>query len=264
MQGDEQARLDVAALEIAAIEYPRLDPGPFLEILDSHARELEALAPQTASAEDYVAAANQYLFADLAFRGNQEDYYNPHNSCLNDVLLTRKGIPITLSLVYMEVARRLGRPVVGVGLPGHFLVQYQDASYSPFIDCYYQGRILTVEDCRDLAIQVSKVDIFRTPSLLHPVSKRQIVIRMLNNLRGIYYQQDSYEKAIRVLDWLLEAEPESAEEHKQRGVLHLHCKRPRYALADLQRYLTLAPNAPDHGEIEKQTSLLRQYLQSLN
>src|SRR5579871_1514919 len=116
--------VDRAALELARIEYPTLEVHPFLEILDSYAVELsERLAADTGSA--YVAAANQYLFNELGFTGNSKNYYDPRNSCLNDVLTLRTGIPIALAVVYLEIARRLARPVYGIALPGHFLVQYR-------------------------------------------------------------------------------------------------------------------------------------------
>src|SRR5579871_5756496 len=125
--------VDRAALELARIEYPTLEVHPFLEILDSYAVELsERLPADTGSA--YVAAANQYLFSELGFTGNAKNYYDPRNSCLNEVLTARTGIPITLSLIYMEIARRLAKPVYGVGLPGHFVVQYDDGEFSSFID----------------------------------------------------------------------------------------------------------------------------------
>src|SRR5215469_9304065 len=116
--------LDRAALELARIEYPGLEIDPFIAILDSYTAELsERLAGR--SGERYVQVANDYLFGELGFVGNAKDYYDPRNSCLNEVLTVRTGIPITLAVVYLEIGRRLAQPVFGIGLPGHFLVEYR-------------------------------------------------------------------------------------------------------------------------------------------
>jgi regulator of sirC expression with transglutaminase-like and TPR domain len=207
---DETVTLDVAALEIAEVEYPDLNPAPFFEILDSHARELNAMCPRGSSGADFVRAANLYLFDQLGFRGNETDYYAPSNSCLNEVLTSRAGIPITLSIVYMEIARRAGRSVHGIGLPGHFVVRYCDEEFDSYIDPYHSGRILDAGDCRDLAFQLTGVDLNEKPELLEPATNWQIAVRMLHNLRGIYARKKEYGKLLRVLDWLLIAMPDSA------------------------------------------------------
>lgn len=253
--GTGSTQIDIAALELAQIEFPTLPVEPFLEILDSHARELAALLRPGASGEQFVETANQYFFETLGFRGERDNYYHPRNSCLNEVLTARTGIPITLAVVYMEVARRLGRPVSGVGMPGHFLAKYDAPGYSCFIDCF-GGRVVSFEECRELALGTSKIDIFAVPATLAPVSKRQILLRMLNNLRGAYRRTEEHNKAIAVLDLLLEAAP-GAEEYKQRGALHLHLGRTREALADWERYLSLARRDPDVPVIEEQVRRLR-------
>ncbi len=247
MERGEDVELDVAALQLAKIEFPELDVSSFREILDSHARELGAMLARTASGEEYVRAANEYFFQSLGFHGNQEDYYNAHNSCLNEVLVTRTGIPITLGVVYMEVSRRLGRKVEGLGMPGHFLVRYTGEDYMAVIDCFH-GKILDAEEGRAVA----------------PSSKYQIIVRMLNNLRQVYFRKQDFERSIRVLDLLIEAMPDSAEERKQRGVIQLHLKHAGAALQDLQEYLRLAPEAPDRATIEGYVEDLRRYLRSMN
>jgi regulator of sirC expression with transglutaminase-like and TPR domain len=214
---DETVTLDVAALEIAEIEYPHLEANPCFEILDSHARELSALCPRAAEPEDFVRATNQYLFDQLGFRGNEADYYSPANSCLNEVLMSRMGIPITLSIVYIELARRIGRTVRGIGLPGHFVVRYQDDDFDAFIDPFHAGRIMDAGDCRDLAFQLSGIDIAEKPHLLEPATNWQITVRMLHNLRGIYARKKEYSKLLRVLDWLLIAMPDSTQDQELRA-----------------------------------------------
>ena len=259
-----ESELDLAALQLASIEFPQLDPTPFVEILDSYARELQATLPASASGEEYLLAANQLLFQQEGFHGNAEDYYHPHNSCLNAVIASRAGIPITLSLIYMEVARRLDRPVTGIGLPGHFLVRYDDGEFSTYVDPFHEGRILSVEECRKLALQVARVDIFAVPSALEPVSKRQILLRMLNNLRNAYYRREEIDKAIQIHDLLIEAIPESAVDYRQRAALLMQQRRYKAALLDFATYLHLSPQAPDREKVEQQIEELRQYIQTLN
>jgi regulator of sirC expression with transglutaminase-like and TPR domain len=247
----------VAALQIAAIEYPNVEVAGFQELLDSHARELRQWMRPNMGGEEWVELANRYLFEHLGFAGNQEDYYNPANSCLNQVLLERKGIPITLAVVYLEVARRLHRPVVGISLPGHFLVKYEDDDYAAFIDCFHGGRAVSLEECRDLALRLANVDILTNRAVLKPATNRQIALRMLNNLRGAYYRSRQLEKVVAVLDLLILADPQSAEEYKQRGVVQMALERPQKALPDLERYLELAPHAADRAGIEGHIRELR-------
>lgn len=260
----ENVPLDAAVLQLASVEYADLDIGYFVEVLDSHARELGELTRPSMCGEEFIETANEYLYENLGFRGNRTDYYNPRNSCLNDVLVERQGIPITLTVVYMEIARRLGREVRGVGMPGHFLGLYRDREFTGFIDCFNGGRILEPEECRQLAWETARVDIAGQEQFLEPVKKWKIVLRMLDNLRVIYFRRKDFEKAVRVLDLYLAALPGSAEEYKQRGLLHLHQQRPADALADLQRYLKLSPHAADKAEVEEQADNIRRLLRSLN
>ena len=216
LAGDESIPLDVAALELASVEYPDLDIRPFMELLDSYARELGERVDHDAPGEEFLEAARLYFFEELGFRGNQQDYYHPRNSCLNDVLTERTGLPITLSVVYMEVARRIERKVLGIGLPGHFLVQFQDQDASVYLDPFHAGRLLNVEQCRELALEAARVDIFQAPQYLAPVSSRHIVVRMLNNLRNAYSRTQEARKSIAVLDLLLEAEPAASQLRQER------------------------------------------------
>ena len=174
--------LDVAALELASIEFPGLDLEASAFRLDNLAEQIGEPLTEEASGLDFIRAANELLFDVLQFRGNEEDYYDPRNSCLNSVLMRRLGIPITLSVVYMEIARRLSRRVYGVGLPGHFIVAYEDASSRYWIDPFHAGRILSFADLCALARETAGVDVRSNPAVLAPVSTRQILVRMLLNL----------------------------------------------------------------------------------
>ena len=257
---DESAPLDVAALELARVEYPRMEIEPFLDLLDSHARELEERVPEGASGVEYVKTACEYLFDELGFRGNTERYYSAENSCLSQVLLNRTGIPITLAVVLIEVSRRLDRPVFGVSLPGHFVARYGEDGEGLFIDCFHGGRLMDAGQCRELALEVSGVDIASNPALLEAATKRSILVRMLNNLRNAYLREENFASQIAVLDLLLLAMPQSADEYKQRGVCHMATKQYGSALADFERYLELSPQAADRALVEEQAERLKRFL----
>ena len=261
--GSSDPPLDLAALQIATIEYPEIAPEVFLELLDSHSRELGARLSPTADGEEFIHLTNEYLFEELGFQGNQEEYYHPANSCLNEVLTRRIGIPISLSVIYIEVARRLGRTVHGIGLPGHFIVQYEDNDVTAFIDPFHAGRLMFETECFDLAREITGLDVSSDPSVLQPVSKRHILIRMLNNLRSVYFQRQEPLKAIEVLSLLIEADPDSPEEYKQRGVCLAQVNRFRQARSDLESDLRLVPEAPDREPVLQQIERINKYLSAL-
>jgi regulator of sirC expression with transglutaminase-like and TPR domain len=168
-------------------------------------------------------------------------------------------MPITLSIVYIEIARRLAKQVSGVGLPGHFVVRYDDPALSAIIDPFHAGAILDARQCCQLA-QVESLE----PGMLDPVDRRYIAMRLINNLRGIYFARHDGAKALQVLDLLIEAAPGSADEHKQRAVALLQQQRIPEALAEFKRYLELAPKAPDREQIEDQIRNIGFWLTSRN
>jgi regulator of sirC expression with transglutaminase-like and TPR domain len=261
---NQDVNLDQAALELAEVEFPGLAIAPFLGLLDSHAAELSERLTGSISGADFVSTANRYLFEELGFRGNTRDYYDPRNSCLNEVLTGREGIPITLSLVYMEIARRLGKPVHGIGLPGHFVVLYGDGVYSTYIDPFNGGRLLTGEECLMLAREAAGGEIELDSGALEPVSKRQTLFRMINNLRRAYQSRGSSGKALEILSLLLQANPNSAEEYRQRGLIHLQAEHMTAARADFTRYLELAPDAPDRRHVEEHLRSIQRWLAAIN
>ena len=261
--GEPVAELDAAALEMAAIERPGLDPAPYLDTLDQIAAEIATRLGRVANGPKFLRVANHYLFEELGFHGNEAEYYDPRNSCLDAVLDRRLGIPITLSVVYLEVARRVGQPLAGIGLPGHFIVQYNDGGYSTFLDPFHGGKPLTEEDCRILAREVG-VDINAEPSTLQPVSNRYILVRMLNNLRSAYFRGKQYGKAARALDLLVDAFPSNGEYFKARGVARLQLREFSAAKSDLEMYLKCAPEAEDRAEVKKQLEAIHRWLARLN
>ena len=266
LRGEPGVALDIAALEMAAIDRPGLDSAPYLAMLDRIAVELDTRLGGHVAADGprFVRIANQYLFDELGFRGNDTDYYDPCNSCLDVVLDRRTGIPISLSVVYIEVARRLAKPVWGIGLPGHFVVQYSDLEYSTYIDPFHAGKLLTEDDCTKLAREITGVDPTSEPSTLAPVGTRYILVRMLNNLRSAYFRVKQYGKAATVMDLLVEAFPDNADYYKTRGVARLHLREFVAAKRDLEQYLKISPNAEDRAEITRQLEAIHRWLGRLN
>ncbi len=256
--------LDEAALEIASIEFPGLDLEAAAFRLDNLAEQINAQLTQNATGLEFIKVTNELLFDVLQFRGNEEDYYDPRNCCLNSVLMRRLGIPISLSVVYIEVARRLARPVVGVGLPGHFIVAYEDAESRYWVDPFHGGRLLSFADCCALAMQTAGVDLRLNPAVLAPVSKRQILVRILSNLKAIYLRGEAFDKARQVLDLLIKAMPDYAEEYRHRGLVHLRQLNHRAAKSDLETYLRLDPDSPQSEEVRKQLVLIERWKAGLN
>lgn len=250
------AAIDVAeaALWIAAEEYPRLDVTACLVRLDALAAEAapEVRAAQGSAAQ--VARLNRFLFVEQGFRGNREDYYDPRNSFMNDVIDRRTGIPITLSLVLIEVGRRLGLPLVGIGLPGHFLVGSADR-FDIFVDAFDGGRILTRSDATALFRSMQPGVPFR-PEFLSPVRPAQFLTRILNNLLEIYLRAARHAKALPMLERIIVLNPNEHEWIRRRAALHSVLKNYASAARDLERYLALVPDSPDRDELARNLGLL--------
>lgn len=191
--------LDMAALDLASIEHPDLDPGPWLGELDRFAMRIAEHMDDLTDGYSFIREANRYLFQELNFHGNETFYYDPRNSCLNDVIAFRTGLPISLSLVYMEVARRLEKPVYGIGAPGHFLVQFDDGRLNVYVDPFNRGRVLSREQCLEM---VGEYVGSPAEHLLARTTPKQMIIRMLRNLEGAYVRLNSFNKALAVSDLL--------------------------------------------------------------
>jgi regulator of sirC expression with transglutaminase-like and TPR domain len=255
-----------AALVIARIEYPRLDPGRYLARLDlMGAAARDAVERHTTAASDgaplsCIQAINHYLFDELRFVGNRDKYDDPRNSCLNEVLDRRTGIPITMSLVYMEVARRAGLPIDGVNFPGHFLVRCSSASPAKgighIIDPFHGGALLSESKCRVLLQQHVGPEVAFSASLLAPATRLQIIVRMLLNLKRLYVHMRSFPQARAVTELLVAMTPSALNELRDRGLLAYHLNDVTGALRDLQMYLKLAPMAEmDREEREEQEQI---------
>lgn len=202
-QADPEINLAKAALHIAQIEHPSLDIDRYLGILELMAAEVAKRLPSTRYPLKVIQTINQYLFTDLQFYGNEHDYYNPRNSFLNDVLDLKTGIPLTLAVVYLELAKRIDFPMVGIGMPGHFLIRPDFEDCEIFVDAFDRGEILFAEDCRQKLMNIYQQDIpILPPEILQPVTNRQILLRMLNNLQSIYLNKPDFDQALVIRKWI--------------------------------------------------------------
>jgi regulator of sirC expression with transglutaminase-like and TPR domain len=242
---EESLDLAAAALLIAREEYPDLDLVAYLDRLDAMAAIVLARVGGGATDEERLEALGKYLFEEQGFHGNTREYYDPRNSFLNDVLDRRTGIPITLSTVYMEVGRRLRLTVAGVALPGHFIVKVTTSGGDRLLDPFHGGASLSQEDCQERLDRIfgdGKVKV--QPPMLAACSRKQILARMLRNLKGIYLKCDDHARALGIVDLLLRLEPDSAEELHDRGLLYAALDCYSLAVRDLEAYVALAPGSP--------------------
>jgi regulator of sirC expression with transglutaminase-like and TPR domain len=242
--GDDQTPLAESALRIALLEYPRLDPAPSLRELDALAARARDLADGPDS-ESLVAALNTALFVEAGFTGNASAYYDPKNSFLNDVLERRTGIPITLSVVYLEVGWRIGLALRGIGFPGHFLVGHDSAGELSLLDPFNGGAAMSRDECAALVPATDDGDARLDDMFFKPVSNRQILLRMLTNLKLIYVQRLAFDRAVTVIDRILQLEPGALTEIRDRGLVRLQAGEVRLAAADLEAFLDRAPAGAD-------------------
>jgi regulator of sirC expression with transglutaminase-like and TPR domain len=245
-----------AALAIATEEYPRLDVARYLGALDALAATVAGrLGPQRTSA-DVLRALRAVLFDEEAFRGNRDHYYDPRNSFLNEVLDRRLGIPITLSVVHIEVAARVGLPVQGVAFPGHFLVRCASGGQEVFIDPFHGGEVLSGEDCvARLKARAPATEFDRRH--LEPVGTRQILARLLHNLKRIYVEASDDVRALWVVDRLVLLSPDDLHERRDRGLVCARLGHAAAAIQDLSAYLDASAAGEDRREVEGLVAQLR-------
>jgi len=260
---DAQIDLAHAALLIATEEYPELDVAAYRARLDAMGQTLgDRLA--AAGPLERVQKNSRYLFQEEGFRGNTEDYYDPRNSFLNEVLDRRTGIPISLSTIYIEVARRAGLVVEGVGLPGHFIVRVASGEADFLVDPYHGGALLSHDDCQKRLDRVYGGRVRMELAMLACCSRRQILARMLRNLKAIYAKAEDGPRALAVVDLLLRVQPESLEDLRDRGLLHASLDCYAAAVRDLETYLEKAPGAPEAQSILERIAHLRLLASRLN
>jgi len=262
-RADGEFELARACLQVAEDVYPGLDVDGYLGEIERFAERLRTRMAPDAAVEDRVIALNDFLFGDLGFRGNADNYYDPRNSYLNEVLDRRAGIPLTLSVLYMEFGRRIDLPLEGVSFPGHFLVRLPMRGGTLVLDPFAGGVPQSGDELRERLKSVIPhaagewkgpargVAVAELPleQFLEPASKRQILARLLRNLKGIYREKDSPERLLQVLNRMIIVAPEAAGERRDRGYVYqrLECWRP--ALRDLSEYLEREPDAADVHEV---------------
>jgi regulator of sirC expression with transglutaminase-like and TPR domain len=249
------------AMRIAKVEYPDLDVQRYRATLDEFAREGRALI--NGRGKKIVEQFNAYFFDMLGFHGNADDYYDPRNSYLNDVIERRTGIPITLTAVYCEVGRRLGLDVHGVGFPGHFLAKCLLPGGEVLVDCF-NARSVTRDDCQELLNSFSPGSSPVSDEMLEIAAPRDILSRMLNNLRRIHAGRGEFARAVRWIDMDIALRPESPHNYRERGMLYIQMEEFGKAVSDLEKYVREIPGSPDVPQVREQIQLIRKLLSHLN
>jgi len=244
-QQEEEIDLALAALLVAAEEYPQLLPEPYLRRLDLLAERVRDRLDEETAPLLILQELSRVLFEEEGFRGNAEAYYDPRNSFLNDVLDRRVGVPLTLSLLYLEVGWRLGLPLHGVNFPGHFLVRYDGEALKLLIDPFQKGEIRFEDEAQELLDRVYGGTVSLQPSYLRPAGRKDILVRLLSNLKGIYLNTRDDRRALAATERILLVRPDAAEEVRDRGMLLARLGFADDALQELRDYLTRAPGADD-------------------
>jgi len=261
---DAEIDLAAAALLIAREEYQSLDVAGYLRRLDEMATEVRDRIGAERHPLTVAAGLSRYLFSELGFSGTEVEYFDPRSSFLNDVLDRRKGIPLSLSLIYMEVARRAGFEVQGVGLPGHFLVKHPHPGDELLVDPFNGGRVLTPEECAARVEQIYGGAVAFQPFMLGAVTRRQILSRAIHNLKTIYLAGRRHRKALAMVELLLLLAPWDLEEIRDRGMLRYHMGNLVGAVEDLETYLEYSREAGDIEMVRRNVRALRRLLREEN
>lgn len=263
---DENINLAEAVLTIALNEYPDLDTTSYLLKLDEMANKLRAGLTTDSPAKTIITSFNDYLFNKLGFSGNWRNFNDPRNSFLNDVLDRKRGIPISLSIVYVEIGKRLGLSMQGVSFPGHFLVKFISEQEEYIIDPFAGGLILQEPELRERLIHYSadRRSRWGLEKLLEVASNKEILARILRNLKHIYMDVDDYHHALAVTSLLLMLEPDSLDGLRDRACIFDRLDCYRAASDDFQRYLELNPQARDYQAIQSRLNELQHSISRLH
>src|SRR4051812_40146637 len=263
---DEDIDLAEAALLIAKSVQADLDVALYLSQIEALSAQLAQRLTDTASETERILALNKFLFDEQGFAPNVENYYDPRNSFLHEVLERRVGIPISLSILYIEVGRRIGLPLRGVSFPGHFLVKCKVDDGLIVLDPYCRGVSLSLNDLQQRLREVKGGEVSRAiiAGMLVAANKKEILARVLRNLKAIYVERKDDNAALSVTEWLIALTPGDALEVRDRGLLYAKLECPRAAMEDFERYLELAPDAEDAPELRMRMVELRQAAARLN
>jgi regulator of sirC expression with transglutaminase-like and TPR domain len=253
-----------AALLIAAESDPQVDVDAGMRQFEEWAETLRARLEPDWNNLQKLARLRSFLFDELGFRGDREDYFSPSNSLLHEVVQRRRGIPLTLAIVMMELGWRIGMPLEGVGFPGHFLVRLTGEPGDLLLDPYKRGMSVHEEDCRKMLETITRGSVEYSPDLLVSVGKRQMIVRLLHNLKAAYVRRGDDAQALAAVERLLVLNPDDLDQLRDRGLLLFRLQRFAPALESLTRYLELAGEGAERAEIEQHVQALRQHLPSLN
>lgn len=264
VQKDGPLDLARAALLVAAEADPRLDVDGQLHTLDSWASTLRQRLEPGWNNLQKLARLRSFVFEELGFRGDAKDYFSPNNSLLHQVMERRLGVPLTLSIIFMELGWRVGMPFEGVGFPGHFLVRLTGEPRDLLLDPFNYGRTMQEEDCRLLLAEVTGGRLEFDDRLIASVSTRDMIARLLLNLKAAYLKANEDEGALAAVDRLLLLRPDDLDEVRDRGLLLFRLRRYGAALDGLGEYLRARPNAADRESVEAHVATLRQIVASLN
>ena len=253
-----------ASLVVATGEYPDLDVADERRRLDDLGVEAAGRLDGLSNPFARLDALRVFLFEDRGFRGNSEDYYDPRNSYLNDVLDRGLGIPLTLSIVTMDVARRCGYRIRGVGLPGHFVVGLDFDGRSHLIEPFNTGAVITEEDCRDLVTRSTGKPHLYSEKMLEGIPAHAMLVRLLGNLKGVFLAREDWTRALSIVEMLRVVRPEDPAELRDRGFLMARLGRPGAALGDLETYLAIAPDAADASAVRSRLGWLRRRVTEVN
>ncbi len=243
-QPDGNISLAQAALMIARLEYPDLNINDYLSKINSLAEEINNRLPASANAAEILKQLNHVLFIEKGYGGNTDSYYDPRNSFLNDVIERKLGIPISLSILYIELGHALGLPLSGISFPGHFLVKLEINDGAIVLDPYYGGISLDEDDIEDRLREYygPKLDKSRAQGVLASSTNKDIILRVMRNLRNLYMQEENWLKALPIADMMVEMDNDQPDALKARAAIYdqQECHIP--ALADYSAYLKLTPN----------------------
>jgi regulator of sirC expression with transglutaminase-like and TPR domain len=262
--GERPVSLARIALEIAADAYPDLNVEAYLARIAELTERVRPRCPRSASVRDILGQINWVLFVEEELRGNHEEYYDPRNSYLNEVLDRRLGIPISLSVLYWAVAEPLGLAVGGANLPAHFMLRVEDRDGTWFVDPFHSGAVMSREMCRRRLSEILQQPVELDEAMVAPCSIATIVSRMLRNLKAIYLRAEDLPSAVPVQRRLAAINPLDADELRDLGVLCLRAERPGEAVDPLEAYLAASPSDDRAPEIATLLATARRRLAEWN
>jgi regulator of sirC expression with transglutaminase-like and TPR domain len=246
---DATVDMAAAALAIAREEYPHVPPEPYLARLDEYAERVRDRLADEGAPPVVLQELSRVLFEEEGFRGNVEQYYDPRNSFLNDVLDRKLGIPLTLSMVYLEIGWRLGLPLRGVNFPGHFLVRYEGEALRLLVDPFQRGLVLFEDQAQELLDRAYGGAVRLQAEHLRPAGRKDMLVRMLSNLKGIYLNSRDDERALGAIERILMIRPDAEHERRDLGMILARMHRVPEAIIALESYLERAPTVQDADRV---------------